>query len=62
MPPLILWAAGAIGAVALARLFAKATRKANDELETIRRERDVERPTETLERDPKTGEYRPRGS
>ena len=62
MPPLILWAAGAIGAVALAKLFASATRKANDELETIRRERDLERPTETLERDPKTGEYRPRGS
>jgi hypothetical protein len=62
MPPLILWAAGAIGAVALAKLFATATRKANHELEAIRRERDLERPTETLERDPKTGEYRPRGS
>jgi hypothetical protein len=62
MPPLIIWAVGAIGAVALAKLLANASRKANEELETIRRERAVERPAETLERDPRTGEYRPRGS
>jgi hypothetical protein len=62
MPPLIIWAVGAIGAVALAKLLANASRKANEELESIRRERTVERPIETLERDPKTGEYRPRGS
>jgi hypothetical protein len=62
MPPLIIWAVGAIGAVALAKLLANAARKANAELESIRRERGVEPPVETLERDPKTGEYRPRGS
>ena len=62
MPPLIIWAVGAIGAVAFAKLLAKASRRANEELETIRRERAVERPVETLERDPKTGDYRPRGS
>jgi hypothetical protein len=62
MPPLIIWAVGAIGAVALAKLLANASRKANEELEGIRRERTVERPVETLERDPETGDYRPRGS
>ena len=62
MPPLIIWAVGAIGAVALAKLLASASRKANEELDSIRRERAVKRPVETLERDAKTGEYRPRGS
>ena len=62
MPPLVIWAVGAIGAVALAKILANASRKANADLESIRRERAVEPPAETLERDPKTGEYRPRGS
>jgi hypothetical protein len=60
MPPVILWAFGAVGAVALAKVLAVASRRANAELEGIRRERAVERPTETLERDPETGEFRPR--
>jgi hypothetical protein len=62
MPPLIIWAVGAIGAVAVAKLLADASRKANEKLDSIRRERAIERPVEKLERDPKTGEYRPRGS
>jgi hypothetical protein len=62
MPPLIIWAVGAIGAVAFARILATASRKANEELESIRRDRAFQRPVETLERDPKTGEYRPRRS
>ncbi|MEX0589962.1 MAG: hypothetical protein WD207_02625 [Xanthobacteraceae bacterium] len=62
MPPVIIWALGTIGALALAKLLANAARKANAELDDIRRERAVERPVEKLERDPATGEYRPRKS
>lgn len=62
MPPAILWAFGAIGALALVKLLANASRKANEELEKIRRERAVDHPLETLERDPETGEYRPKKS
>jgi len=60
MPPVIIWAAGVLGALGLAKLLANAARKANDELEQIRRGRAMERPVETLERDSATGEYRPR--
>jgi hypothetical protein len=62
MPPVIIWALGAVGVAALTKLVAIAARKANSELDGIRRERAVERPVEKLERDPKTGEYRPRKS
>jgi hypothetical protein len=62
MPPLILSAAGAIGALALARLLAAAARKVNAELDDIRRDRAVEKPIEQLERDPESGAYRPRKS
>ena len=60
MPPIIIWAIGAVGAVAVAKLLASASRKANAELDDIRREHAVERPVDTLERDPISGEYRPR--
>jgi hypothetical protein len=59
MPPVIAWALGAIGAIALAKVFAAAARKANAELEEIRAQNPAERPIEKLERDPVTGEYRP---
>jgi hypothetical protein len=59
MPPLIVWALGVIGAVALARLIAREARRINAELhprgpvpgrdEAVR-----------LERDPATGVYRPK--
>jgi len=62
MPPAIIWALGAIGALALVKLLANASRKANSELEEIRRESMAEQPTETLERDPVSGEYRPKKS
>jgi hypothetical protein len=62
MPPVIIWAIGAVGALALAKLLANAARKANEELDAIRCERAVESPVETLERDPVSGEYRPRKS
>lgn len=59
MPPVIAWALGAIGAIALAKLLASAARKANAELDDIRGEEIQERPIHRLERDPVTGEYRP---
>jgi hypothetical protein len=62
MPPAIIWALGAVGAAALIKFLAQASRKANAELEKIRRERPDGRPVEKLVRDPATGEYRPRKS
>ena len=65
MPPVIAWALGAIGAIALAKLLAAAGRKANAELDDIRGDQGeikAERPIEKLERDPVTGEYRPEKS
>jgi type II secretory pathway component PulJ len=62
MPPVIMWAIGALGAVALARVLAKAARRVNAELDDIRRKSEIERPVEKLERDPVSGEYRPRKS
>jgi hypothetical protein len=60
MPPIIVWAVGTLGVLALARLVSKAARRANAELDAIRRERATERPVEKLERDPVSGTYRPR--
>jgi hypothetical protein len=60
MPPIIVWAIGTLGVVALARVAAKAARRANAELDAIRREGAAERPVEQLERDPVSGTYRPR--
>jgi hypothetical protein len=60
MPPIIVWAVGTLGVLALARIVSKAARRANAELDAIRRERATERPVEKLERDPVSGTYRPR--
>jgi hypothetical protein len=59
MPPLIVWALGVVGAVALARVIAREARRINAVLhprapvpgkdEAVR-----------LERDPQTGVYRPK--
>jgi hypothetical protein len=62
MPPVIIWAVGAVGAFALARLLANAARKVNAELDEIRGGRAEEKPVEKLERDPESGAYRPRKS
>jgi hypothetical protein len=59
MPPLIVWALGAVGAVALARLIAKQARRIGAQLNPqppATREAEAV----TLERDPKTGVYRPK--
>lgn len=60
MPPIIVWAVGTLGVLAFARVVAKAARRANAELDAIRRERATEKPIEKLERDPVSGTYRPR--
>ena len=59
MPPLIVWALGVVGAMALARLIVREARRINAELHPS-----APAPTEeesaTLELDPATGVYRPK--
>jgi hypothetical protein len=61
MPPLILWALGAAGAAFAGRWLFKESRRVNAELHP-----DVPTPVDErenvrkLERDPKTGVYRPK--
>ncbi len=62
MPPVILWALGAIGATLAAKLLARQARRINAELHP-----DETQPVDLghvkvqkLERDPKTGIYRPK--
>ena len=62
MPPFLVVAIGAIGAVALMKLLARESRRVNAELDETRRDagkvnQDAGHPT--LKRDPATGEYRP---
>jgi len=61
MPPLIVWALGAIGAIALVRLIAREARRINAELHP-RGPAPVESEAEAvrLERDPVSGIYRPK--
>ena len=59
MPPLILWALGVVGAVALARLVAHEARRINAELHPAAPAPADGDPV-TLERDPTTGVYRPK--
>ncbi len=61
MPPLVLWALGALGAAIAAKFLSEAHKKANEDLEAVRREpkADERARIPTLKRDPKTGQYRP---
>jgi hypothetical protein len=59
MPPLILWALGVVGAVALARLIVREARRINTELHPAASAPAEGEPV-TLERDPATGVYRPK--
>lgn len=61
MPPFLVVALGAIGAAALAKLIASETRRVNEALDRRRKAQDGDLKTVRLERDPATGEYRPRG-
>ncbi|MDQ0505449.1 hypothetical protein [Xanthobacter agilis] len=62
MPPFIVVALGAIGAVALVKLLANETRRANDRMDRRRDAETTPLKTIPLERDPVTGDYRPRQS
>ena len=61
MPPLIVWALGVVGAVALARLIVREARRINAELHPAT---PTPAPADgepvTLERDPNSGVYRPK--
>ena len=63
MPAVVVAALGAIGAVVLIKLFRREWRRVNDELDRANplRATDPERAAvPTLQRDPATGEYRPK--
>jgi hypothetical protein len=60
MPPVILWTIGALSALAAAKLLSSASRRANADLDRLRRDGAVAKPVEKLERDPQSGVYRPR--
>jgi hypothetical protein len=60
MPPLVVWLIGAAGAVIGAKLWSMAERRANEDLERVRNAENSD--VRHLERDPKTGTYRPRKS
>jgi len=59
MPPLIVWALGVVGAMALARLIVREARRINAELHPAA-PAPVEEEPATLELDPATGVYRPK--
>lgn len=61
MPPFVVVALGALGAVALAKLISSETRRVNEALDRRRKAEAGHLKTVRLERDPATGEYRPRG-
>lgn len=60
MPPLFIVALGALGAAALVKVIAAESRRVNDTLKRQQAADAGELKTIALERDPKTGDYRPR--
>jgi hypothetical protein len=58
MPPVILWALGAVGALVAARWAVREARRVNAELDAIKAGRTAE-PIPNLVRDPATNQYRP---
>jgi hypothetical protein len=63
MPPVLVWVLGAVGVAAAAKLFSAAAKKANADVDRVRRDGVAERDgMRKLERDPATGTYRPRKS
>ena len=61
MPPVLLWALGAVGAAIVAKWLVKEARRVNAELDAVKARpanEAAERPS--LERDPATGVYRPK--
>lgn len=60
MPPVILWALCAVGAALAGRFLIKESRRVNAELHPDVPQRDERATARTLERDPRTGVYRPK--
>ena len=58
MPPLILWALGAVGAAVAGRWLYRESQRVNAELHPEQPVEEV--PAHKLERDPATGVYRPK--
>lgn len=62
MPPVVIWALGAVGAAVLVKFVMKEARRINAELDEARAERVAEKAGSerypTLSRDPASGEYR----
>jgi hypothetical protein len=63
MPPLIVWAVGALGGAAVVRWALREARRINSELEQAHLAQAAEAAhrgqVQTLRRDPRTGVYRP---
>jgi hypothetical protein len=63
IPPLAIWALGALGVTALARVLVREHRRINEELDaarnTVLTEKAEGARNPTLRRDPRTGIYRP---
>jgi hypothetical protein len=59
MPPILLWALGALGAAAVARVLVQEWRRVNAELDRVSPEERERQSPRTLRRDPSTGVYRP---
>lgn len=60
MPPLILWALGAASAAVVGRVLYRESRRINAELHPKSRPKSERDSAPKLERDPKTGVYRPK--
>ena len=62
MPPVILWALGAVGATVIGRWLLKESRRINAELHPAEQPTPVDERASApkLERDPQTGVYRPK--
>lgn len=60
MPPLILWAVGVIGAAFAGRWLFREARRVNAELHPDEQTKADDNTLQKLERDPKTGVYRPK--
>ena len=61
MPPVILWALGAVGVAVVAKWLVKEAHRVNSELDAVKAGPSGESAKhQSLERDPQTGVYRPK--
>ena len=61
MPPVLLWALGAVGAAIVTKWLVKEARRVNAELDAVKARTTGEPPRDgtNLKRDPQTGVFRP---